>query len=503
MLKMLIAMQKSLRDTAMAEKRELNEGEQREFNLLQSLIDNIRSEENNGQGNAEPTENQGEQPTEPEGARQFDTGYSANDAAQITSLCRSFNVDATDYLQKGMSLDSVRAAIIDELMNRQKPVSSHMQVTDDEGDKFRRAATDGILLRYGVSVQNPSEGSNIYNGVTIREIAIECLEREHGGQDFRHMNIEDIYSHCYREFYNPTSAFPSILDDVVKKSYVAGLQKQKTQFDKWVGVGSLPNFKKTTNHEYLMSLGGELEQVKENGELPAYTPVDVPMPERQLKTYGRQFTMTREAFINDDIGLLTTMPQRYAALSANTQNKLVYQILTQNKKIYDGKVLFSAERGNTLQKGTKPTIESIERMIYLLGMQKDEAGDQLMLMPDLFIVPLGMGTDLRTILYSPTIHTPENTQAVNPYLGMNFTVVEDTTLNAQVKAGNPVPWFMGVKGETIQIDYLNGQKEATIRRSEQAGKLGFVWDVYHDFGITVKHPQTIIRNPGVVIDMSE
>ena len=50
-----------------------------------------------------------------------------------------------------------------------------------------------------------------------------------------------------------------------------------------------------------------------------------------------------------------------------------------------------------------------------------------MLMPDLFIVPLGMGTDLRTILYSPTIHTPDNTQAVNPYLGMNFTVVEDTT----------------------------------------------------------------------------
>ena len=112
-----------------------------------------------------------------------------------------------------------------------------------------------------------------------------------------------------------------------------------------------------------MSLGGELEQVKENGELPAYTPVDVPMPERQLKTYGRQFTMTREAFINDDIGLLTTMPQRYAALSANTQNKLVYQILTQNKKIYDGKALFSAERGNTLQKGTNPPIEAIERMI--------------------------------------------------------------------------------------------------------------------------------------------
>ena len=66
MLKKLIAMQKRIMDTAKAEKRELNEGEQRDFNLLQSLIDNIRSEENNGQGNAKPTENQGEQPTEPD-----------------------------------------------------------------------------------------------------------------------------------------------------------------------------------------------------------------------------------------------------------------------------------------------------------------------------------------------------------------------------------------------------------------------------------------------------
>ena len=75
MLKKLIAMQKRIMDTAKAEKRELNEGEQRDFNLLQSLIDNIRSEENNGQGNAKPTENQGEQPTEPEGPGRRTCGY--------------------------------------------------------------------------------------------------------------------------------------------------------------------------------------------------------------------------------------------------------------------------------------------------------------------------------------------------------------------------------------------------------------------------------------------
>lgn len=100
MLKKLIAMQKRIMDTAKAEKRELNEGEQREFNLLQSLIDNIRSEENNGQGNANQQKIKANNQQNLKVQDSFDTGYSANDAAQITSLCRSFDVDPTEYLQK-------------------------------------------------------------------------------------------------------------------------------------------------------------------------------------------------------------------------------------------------------------------------------------------------------------------------------------------------------------------------------------------------------------------
>ena len=53
--------------------------------------------------------------------------------------------------------------------------------------------------------------------------------------------------------------------------------------------------------------------------------------------------------------------------------------------------------------------------------------------------------------------------------------------------------------KSIKVDYLNGQETPTIRRSEQAGQLGFVWDIYLDWGVTVVDYRGIAKNPGVVI----
>ena len=492
--------QQELLSAAEAEQRDLSEAEQREFNSLQSVIDAINEQDSENDGERGVDNGDNTPPSAERGAKQE---FTPETAAEIITMCRTFDMSPDEYIKNGMTVEAARASIMDELMKRNRPIGSRITVTSDESDKFRAAAADGILLRYGVTPVNPSDGANKFRALSIRDIVIDCLEREAPGEDYRHKDSTQLYETAARGFYNPTAAFPAILDAVIQKSYTEGLKKNKTQYEKWVGAGSLPNFKKSQNHEYIMSLGGTLAEIPENGELPSYTPLDVAMPERQLKTFGRQFTMTREAFINDDIGLLTTMPQRYAAMSANTQNQLVYSLLLQNKEIFDGKALFDVSRGNTLKTGTGVTLKAIETMIYLLGIQKDAAGNQLQLTPDLFIVPLGMGTPLRQILSSPYIHTTDNTQAYNPYADMNFTIIEDVTINNMSKTGAALPWFMGVAGEAIQIDYLNGQKEANIKRGEKPGTLGFVWDVYHDFGVSVKHPQALIRNPGIALSFDE
>lgn len=512
MLEKALARQQELISTAKAEQRDLSEAEQREFDTLQGVINDINARENNDNGDGARGADEGNDggtpeqtpPAEPTGgARGADEGYSPETASAIITMCRTFELQPDEYIARGLTLEAARTAIMDELMKRNQPVGGRVSITADENDKFRNAAADGILLRHGINIANPADGANSFRALSIREIAIDSLEREAPGEDYRHMDSTQLYDKLVRGFYNPTATFPAILDIAVQKSYIEGLKKSRTQYEKWTGEGTLTDFKESKNHEYIMSLGGTLAEIPENGELPAYKPLDVAMPTRKLKTYGRQFTMTREAFINDDIGLITTMPQRYATMSANTQNELIYSIILQNKTIFDDKPLFDTTRGNTLKTGTNINLKALETMIYMLGMQKDAAGNQLQLMPDFFLVPLGMGTPLRQILASPTIHTVDNTQAYNPYAHMNLEVIEDVTINAMTKPGNALPWFMGVKGEGIQRDYLNGQKEPNIKRGEVPGKLGFVWDIYHDFGVAVKHPQTIIRNPGVVLSLGE
>lgn len=69
-------------------------------------------------------------------------------------------------------------------------------------------------------------------------------------------------------------------------------------------------------------------------------------------------------------------------------------------------------------------------------------------------------------------------------------------------SGKAVPWFMfGDKNDAaaIQVDYLNGQQTPQIRRMEVAGRLGFVWDVYLDWGISVQDFRGVVENPGVAV----
>ena len=81
-------------------------------------------------------------------------------------------------------------------------------------------------------------------------------------------------------------------------------------------------------------------------------------------------------------------------------------------------------------------------------------------------------------------------------------VIEEGTLN--VLAGDDaVPWFMvgdPSYAKSIQVDYLNGQETPTIRRSEVPGQLGYVWDIWLDWGITAVDFRGIAKNPGVTIE---
>ena len=243
--------------------------------------------------------------------------------------------------------------------------------------------------------------------------------------------------------------------------------------------------------------------VPENGELKADTHKEETLPQRKLDTYGRQFSMSRQAFINDDIGFLSEVPGMYAAKSKKQINKMIYSILYNNGQIYDGKTLFHANHKNLITSGSAPTGAAIQAMIQRMQLQDDPFGEAINLTPSTIILPVGYGFAMQSIFGSPTIQTSENTQAANPLYNYRYPmeIVEDATLNILAGSG-ACPWFLGANREEttgIQVDYLNGQETPTFRRSETVGQLGFVWDIWLDWGISVMDYRAFVKNPGAAL----
>lgn len=517
-----IKRQMEIINAAKAGKRELTPEEQKEVDTLQREIDSLTVEiEAESDPGSTPTPEEGQrnlgggqpQPQAQPAATPTPNGDATRQAVEaerqrindITSVCRDFGVDPQEYIDKGTSMDNVRAAILEKLRAGSAPIPTGVHVTETGEDEFRRDAAEGLLLRGGVSLENPSQGAGRFSAMTLRDLAIECLERG-GITDARRMSNDDLLREiCTRQYYNPTAAFPTILDNAINKAYVEGHRQVPVTFDQWTKKGSLKDFKVHDNN-YLAGPVGEFLEVPEGGELKNDIPKDAKRPTRRIKTYGKQFTLSRQAFINDDIDLVTRIPARYAAAARKTINTQCYRILMDTTRpIYDGKPLFHASHGNLLTTGTGITQASVQAMIMALSTQKDEFDQPIIVRPAALIVPAGYAFDMYTLFFSPTINTSGNTQAVNPLYRYRDSIVpiEDPTINALAGGfGNVMPWWLtGVREDTdfIEVDYLNGQEIPTIRRMETPGQLGFVWDIYLDWGINVMDYRGAIKNPGVMV----
>lgn len=485
--------QQKIVNTARTENRSLNETEQAEFDKLQGTIDSLRSQADDAADTSAAT-------AAPDAKRDIETERTR--VAEIVSLCRDFDVDPTSYISDGSSVDAVRAAVLNQLKREKAPISARVQVTGSGEDEFRRDAADSLLLRSGrINVENPTDGARNLSSMSLRDMAIECLSREgRSTNELLRMHSDDLYVELARQFYNPTAAFPAILDSTIRKSIVELYKAVPTTFQAFTTKGSLKDFKETADHEYVIGGVGDFLLVPENGEIKADKPSTELLPTRKLDTYGRQFSMTRQAFINDDIGFLTEIPGLYATAAKKTIDKQVYKILFNNDTIFDGKALFHADHKNLIASGTKPTQAAIQAIILLMQQQTDQFGDAIYMAPRTIVVPVGYEFDLSVILHSTQVTGSANND-VNPLYNYPLQIVQSPVLNA-LAGSNACPWFMvadPTSARGIQVDYLNGQETPTVRRMETPGQLGFVWDMYLDWGISVRDFRGIAKNPGVAL----
>jgi hypothetical protein len=481
--------QQEIVNAAKAASRDMNAEEKTEFDSLQREIDQLSNQIEAAEKSATMTEDQ-------KRAIEFERTR----AAEITELCREFNLEPADYIKTGTSVADVRSAVIDNMKKSHAPIGAAS--IKDEGDKFRAAASDALLMRSGSSVVKPADGARELRSMSLKDLAIESLVRE--GQNelsLRRMDHDEILAMVSRQFYNPTAAFPAILDSTIEKNITQQYNEVPTTFQAWTQKGSLKDFKTTADHQYVIGGAGSFLKVPENGELKADTPSTELLPNRKLDTYGRQFSMSRQAFINDDIGFLTEIPGLYATSAKKTIDEQVYNLVYSNGNIYDGKALFHADHKNLITgAGAAPSQATIQAAILQMQKQTDPFGKPIYMTPLHLVVGVGYEFDLAVIFHSTQVTGSANND-INPLYNYPLKPIQTPVLNALAGA-NKVPWFLTAapsSAKGIQVDYLNGQETPTIRRMEAPGVLGFTWDIFLDWGISVRDYRGIYKNVGATI----
>ncbi|HJF34174.1 MAG TPA: hypothetical protein K8V56_20625 [Sporosarcina psychrophila] len=470
-LKEMLARQQAIINAAKAAKRALEEMEQREFDELQTKIDSLRSS-NDDNTRAE---------TAVLAERQR--------VSEITTLCRGFDMDATGYINDGDSIDKVRQAVLEKQMKTRQP--SSVGIVKDEQDKFREAASDGLALRVGMHIEKPAAGANDFRGMTLKELAKETLRME-GVENAYRLSDDDLF----RQYLTPTSLFTGIIDQTARTTFEKAYTEAQTTYQEWVKTGTLKDFRPTKT--YQAGTAGELLLVGENGELKHDTPSAADGPMRQLLTFGRQFTMSRQMFINDDVDFIQSLPSLYAQSARLGINRLVYQTLTKNPAVWDGKTLFHADHGNLINNGSAPTVAALSEARRLLKKQKSVGGEVNLNIPARFmLVPTSLETSAGQLIGTSVDPSATNPNVLNPFYN-SLQIISDAELD-DANANGEKEWYVTADKlrSPIQVDFLNGVDMPTIvMKQAPAGQLGFIWDIYMDYGVSVVDYKTAIKNPG-------
>lgn len=434
----------------------------------------------------ENQERQAQPPVEPvnvEAERQAAATAERQRVLEISNLCREFEISPDDFVSKGISLTDARAAVLEQLKTRNKPSASGIQVVRDEADKFRSAASDALVMRSGLVVSQPVEGARELRGMRLRDLAIECVQRMNV-QNAQRLDSDELF----RRAFSPDSQFGSILSDTVNKSMATAYKSQATTYQAWTRAGSATDFKGA--EVWQISEAGELEKMTQSGEFKFDEMQDTKVT-KKIATFGRSFGMTRQALINDDLSILTRVPEAYVRAAGRGINKLVYATLISTANIYDGKALFHADHKNLGTAGAINTTTLGEGK-KLMRKQKNLRGKEtLNIAPRFLIVSPDKEVEAMQVLNSIADPAGANSGVANVFRNA-FDLVVDAELD-----GNP--WYMAASAndiDTIEVSYLNGDPMPKLESQVAFDYLGMKWRIYIDYGVDVLDFRGLFKNAG-------
>ncbi|OAN86082.1 head maturation protease, ClpP-related [Sulfitobacter geojensis] len=338
----------------------------------------------------------------------------------------------------------------------------------DNGDGLSERIVDGIYSRVN-RAHRPTLGQEFANS-SLSEIADICLQ-----QNGKSTSMASVASRVEMALHG-TSDFPEILRDVGNKSLSFAYDAAQSSIKQTSREIAASNFRAL--HSIKVSSGSDLEEVAENGEFKSGT-IEEGAETFAVKTYGKVFGITRQAIVNDDLDVFSSMFPVLGQGAASTEAKLFAKLLEENSglgpKLSDGKTLFHADHGNLGSAQSVLSVSSLGVARVAMRRQTGIAGEVINVMPTFLVVPPELETLAEQVLSD--IAASEVAHA-NPFAGKLKLLVEPRFNSASA-------WYLcAAPGapDGLQHAYLDGMAGPQLFTREGFEVDGVEYKVRMDFG---------------------
>lgn len=414
-------------------------------------------------------------------------------AGAIMRWGRALNLDqqfVEQHVKLGTDAETFRSTAID-LAERQSPrfvneAGLRVQFTGaPNGDDFRAAAVDALLLRSGVHVPKPHAAARDVNASAF-ELARVCLSR--AGKTVHGSSKELVLRGAMT-----TSDFPLILAGSMHKALRQGYESEPASHRIWVRAVSVEDFKE--QHRPILGSAPDLELVNEHGEYKNGTFTEDSTSYRIAK-YGKIVQLSWEALVNDDLNAFLRVKPAMGMAARRKEADLVYALFAENAAagptMQDGVALFHASHANLASSVSALDAAALAAARVLLRKQTALGGGYMALVPKYLILPAELEHAADLVLAAATRIVSTSAESETPaWISQLVPVVEPRL---------PATAFY-VAADSGQIDHVElGLLEEnfsgpSFQEEQEFRKDIFSWKIKHVAGAKVLDWRGLVKVP--------
>lgn len=392
---------------------------------------------------------------------------------------------ADRLIDREATVEAAREAALDAMAARgSAPAIRTAQTDPTGGGDHLKARSKALAHRMAPSVVPLTDKAKPYQHYTIRDHARDLLQLR--GESTTGLSPDQIITRAM----NTVADFPGLLASTGNRTlappYQAALSPLRALFREATAIDFRPKIRLALSEHPQLLLVNETGEIKygsrgENKETYG------------LETYGRLFSISRQALINDDLGAFADMTRDMAAAAAETENALRASFLITGNgngpSMADGLPLFHAKHGN-LGAPAALSVASLSAARAALRNQKGLDG----------VTPIGVTPVY--LLVGPALETaaeqllstlsPVTVGEVNPFNNGRLTLLVEPRLTGTA-------WYLfaaPAQRAVFEQAHLSAAPGPQMASKEGWDTLGVEFRVYLDYGAGVIDWRGAYRNPG-------